>query len=81
MPCHRFVNSRDAGCVGIKAMKRIDDDIVHIGGIVAFVYLVDVLLSYLMYYVCYVTSTNGKCLAFVIVCALFMFLMALGESR
>ena len=33
-------------------MKRVDDDIVHIGGIVAFVYLVDVLLSYLMYYVC-----------------------------
>lgn len=62
-------------------MKRVDDDIVHVGGIVAFVYLVDVLLSYLMYYVCYVTSTNGKCLAFVIVCALFMFLMAIGESR
>ena len=62
-------------------MKRVDDDIVHVGGIVASVYLVDVLLSYLMYYVCYELSTNGKCLAFVIVCALFMFLMALGESR
>lgn len=62
-------------------MKKIDDDTIVVGGIVAFVYLVDVLLSYLMYYVCYVTSTNGKCLAFVIVCALFMFLMALGESR
>lgn len=81
MSCHRVVNSRYAGCVGIKAMKKIDDDTIVVGGIVAFVYLVDVLLSYLMYYVCYVTSTNGKCLAFVIVCALFMFLMALGESR
>ena len=81
MPCNRVVNSRDAGCVGIKAMKKIDDDTIVVGGIVAFVYLIDVLLSYLMYYVCYELSTNGKCLAFVIVCALFMFLMALGESR
>lgn len=62
-------------------MKKIDDDTIVVGGIVAFVYLADVLLSYLMYYVCYELSTNGKCLAFVIVCALFMFLMALGESR
>ena len=62
-------------------MKKIDDDTIVVGGMVAFVYLIDVLLSYLMYYVCYELSTNGKCLAFVIVCALFMFLMALGESR
>ena len=62
-------------------MKKIDDDTIVVGGIVAFVYLIDVLLSYLMYYVCYELGTNGKCLAFVIVCALFMFLMALGESR
>ena len=81
MSCRSFVVRSDTDCVGVKAMKKIDDDWIHVGGIIAFVYLVDVLLSYLMYYVCYVTSTNGKCLAFVIVCALFMFLMALGQSR